>query len=49
MPMASCSNVKASYLIACDGGRSPVRKQLGIEMVGSELLLTLAGGRYRPG
>lgn len=28
-------DVKASYLIACDGGRSPVRKQLGIEMVGS--------------
>lgn len=28
-------DVKASYLIACDGGRSPVRKQLGIDMVGS--------------
>jgi len=28
-------NVNASYLVACDGGRSPVRKQLGIEMVGS--------------
>lgn len=27
--------VNAAYLIACDGGRSPVRKQLGIEMVGS--------------
>ncbi|CAH0215964.1 bifunctional 3-(3-hydroxy-phenyl)propionate/3-hydroxycinnamic acid hydroxylase [Pseudomonas sp. Bi130] len=25
----------AAYLVACDGGRSPVRKQLGIEMVGS--------------
>ena len=28
-------DVKADYLVACDGGRSPVRKQLGIEMVGS--------------
>ncbi|WDU65616.1 bifunctional 3-(3-hydroxy-phenyl)propionate/3-hydroxycinnamic acid hydroxylase [Pseudomonas poae] len=27
--------VQADYLIACDGGRSPVRKQLGINMVGS--------------
>lgn len=27
--------VNATYLVACDGGRSPVRKQLGIEMVGS--------------
>jgi 3-(3-hydroxy-phenyl)propionate hydroxylase len=27
--------VTAAYLIACDGGRSPVRKQLGIKMVGS--------------
>ncbi|WP_297845572.1 bifunctional 3-(3-hydroxy-phenyl)propionate/3-hydroxycinnamic acid hydroxylase [Pseudomonas sp.] len=27
--------VNAAYLVACDGGRSPVRKQLGIEMVGS--------------
>lgn len=28
-------DVKANYLVACDGGRSPVRKLLGIEMVGS--------------
>ncbi|CAD5200151.1 bifunctional 3-(3-hydroxy-phenyl)propionate/3-hydroxycinnamic acid hydroxylase [Pseudomonas sp. FEN] len=27
--------VNAAYLVACDGGRSTVRKQLGIEMVGS--------------
>lgn len=27
--------VNATYLVACDGGRSPVRKQLGVEMVGS--------------
>lgn len=27
--------ISASYLIACDGGRSPVRKQLGVSMVGS--------------
>jgi 3-(3-hydroxy-phenyl)propionate hydroxylase len=27
--------VNAAYLVACDGGRSPVRKQLGVEMVGS--------------
>lgn len=28
-------DVSAAYLVACDGGRSPVRKQLGIEMVGA--------------
>ena len=28
-------DVIAHYLVACDGGRSPVRKQLGIQMVGS--------------
>lgn len=28
-------DVSAHYLVACDGGRSPVRKQLGIQMVGS--------------
>ncbi|MFH6565654.1 bifunctional 3-(3-hydroxy-phenyl)propionate/3-hydroxycinnamic acid hydroxylase [Pseudomonas kulmbachensis] len=27
--------IAANYLVACDGGRSPVRKQLGIAMVGS--------------
>lgn len=27
--------ISADYLIACDGGRSPVRKQLGVAMVGS--------------
>ncbi len=27
--------VHAAYLVACDGGRSTVRKQLGIELVGS--------------
>ncbi|MDA7085546.1 bifunctional 3-(3-hydroxy-phenyl)propionate/3-hydroxycinnamic acid hydroxylase [Pseudomonas sp. SA3-5] len=27
--------VRAQYMVACDGGRSPVRKQLGIDMVGS--------------
>ncbi|BBP76187.1 MULTISPECIES: bifunctional 3-(3-hydroxy-phenyl)propionate/3-hydroxycinnamic acid hydroxylase [Pseudomonas] len=27
--------VRARYLVACDGGRSPVRKQLGINLVGS--------------
>lgn len=27
--------ITASYLVACDGGRSPVRKQLGVAMVGS--------------
>lgn len=27
--------VSARYLVACDGGRSPVRKQLGVAMVGS--------------
>ena len=28
-------DVSAAYMVACDGGRSPVRKQLGIQMVGS--------------
>ena len=27
--------IRAQYLIACDGGRSPVREMLGIKMVGS--------------
>lgn len=27
--------ISARYMIACDGGRSPVRKQLGVAMVGS--------------
>ncbi len=27
--------VRTQYMVACDGGRSPVRKQLGIDMVGS--------------
>ncbi|WP_322980306.1 bifunctional 3-(3-hydroxy-phenyl)propionate/3-hydroxycinnamic acid hydroxylase [Pseudomonas sp. C11] len=27
--------ISASYMVACDGGRSPVRKQLGVAMVGS--------------
>lgn len=27
--------VRAQYMVACDGGRSPVRKHLGIDMVGS--------------
>lgn len=27
--------VRAQYMVACDGGRSPVRKQLGIDMIGS--------------
>lgn len=27
--------IRAQYLVACDGGRSPVREMLGIKMVGS--------------
>ncbi|KAA0998814.1 bifunctional 3-(3-hydroxy-phenyl)propionate/3-hydroxycinnamic acid hydroxylase [Paraburkholderia panacisoli] len=27
--------VKASFLVACDGGRSPVREKLGVKLVGS--------------
>jgi len=29
--------VRADYLVACDGGRSRVRQQLGIEMIGDRL------------
>ena len=31
----SSSSVAARFLVACDGARSPVRSQLGIQMVGS--------------
>ncbi|MGZ4773261.1 MAG: FAD-dependent monooxygenase, partial [Ilumatobacteraceae bacterium] len=30
--------IKAQYLVACDGNRSPIRERLGIEMVGHGLL-----------
>jgi 3-(3-hydroxy-phenyl)propionate hydroxylase len=33
-PVAAAESVRARYLVGCDGGRSTVRSQLGIEMTG---------------
>lgn len=33
-PFAAAESVRARYLVGCDGGRSTVRSQLGIEMTG---------------
>jgi 2-polyprenyl-6-methoxyphenol hydroxylase-like FAD-dependent oxidoreductase len=39
--------IRASYLVGCDGGASPVRKQLGIELRGEGNLLQLRQALYR--
>ena len=40
-------DVRASYLVGCDGGTSAVRKQLGIELRGEGNLLELRQALYR--
>lgn len=40
------SEIKASYLVGCDGGGSPVRKQLGIQLRGEGDLLQLYQALY---
>jgi 2-polyprenyl-6-methoxyphenol hydroxylase-like FAD-dependent oxidoreductase len=39
--------LRASYLVGCDGGASPVRKQLGIELAGEGNTLALRQALYR--
>lgn len=40
------SEVRADYLVACDGAGSGVRRQLGIKMIGPDTLATLANYYY---
>lgn len=39
--------IRASYLVGCDGGASPVRKELGIKLRGEGNLLQLRQALYR--
>lgn len=39
--------IRAAYLVGCDGGNSPVRKQLGIKLRGEGGLLDLRQALYR--
>ena len=41
------SQIRAAYLVGCDGGRSAVRKQLGIKLQGEGNLLELRQALYR--
>src|SRR5262249_35297872 len=38
--LADGSSVRAPYLVGCDGGRSVVRKALGIDFVGTDATMT---------
>ena len=40
-------DVRAAYLVGCDGGGSSVRKELGIELAGEANLLELRQALYR--
>ncbi len=40
------SSIRASYLVGCDGGSSPVRKQLGIKLRGEGNILQLRQALY---
>ncbi len=40
-------DIRAAYLVGCDGGTSPVRKQLGIGLSGEGNLLALRQALYR--
>lgn len=42
----STSEIRAAYLVGCDGGASPVRKQLGIKLRGEGNLLQLRQALY---
>jgi 2-polyprenyl-6-methoxyphenol hydroxylase-like FAD-dependent oxidoreductase len=42
----STSKIRAAYLVGCDGGASPVRKQLGIKLRGEGNLLQLRQALY---
>ncbi len=43
----SVQDVRAAYLVGCDGGSSSVRKELGIELIGEANLLELRQALYR--
>jgi 2-polyprenyl-6-methoxyphenol hydroxylase-like FAD-dependent oxidoreductase len=40
-------DLRTAYLVGCDGGTSPVRKELGIELAGEGNLLSLRQALYR--
>jgi 2-polyprenyl-6-methoxyphenol hydroxylase-like FAD-dependent oxidoreductase len=40
-------DIRAQYLVGCDGGASPVRKQLGIELSGEGNLLSLRQALFK--
>ena len=42
----STSKIRAAYLVGCDGGASPVRKQLGIKLRGEGNILQLRQALY---
>ena len=43
----SAQDVRAAYLVGCDGGSSSVRRELGIELAGEANLLELRQALYR--
>jgi 2-polyprenyl-6-methoxyphenol hydroxylase-like FAD-dependent oxidoreductase len=46
-PEGRCIGIRAQYIVGCDGGASPVRKQLGIQLRGEGNLLRLHQALYR--
>jgi 2-polyprenyl-6-methoxyphenol hydroxylase-like FAD-dependent oxidoreductase len=42
----STTDIRAAYLVGCDGGSSPVRKQLGIKLRGEGNILQLSQALY---
>lgn len=46
-PGGATASIRAAYLVGCDGGASPVRKQLGIKLWGDYNLLELRQALYR--
>ncbi|HEY8612186.1 MAG TPA: FAD-dependent monooxygenase [Roseomonas sp.] len=46
-PEGDTRNIRGAYLIGCDGGASPVRRQLGIRLRGEGNLLQLRQALYR--
>ena len=46
-PDGDTATIRAAYLVGCDGGSSPVRRQLGIKMRGEGNLLQLRQALYR--
>ncbi len=43
----SAQSIRTGYLVGCDGGSSPVRRELGIELAGEGNLLELRQALYR--